>query len=291
MRILICSCLLLVLAAAVFGLDLEKRAYQMREDFGSAPLYDCTLNYYYYIPCPTYSWFWGFTGWDHGDIVGHWFDLHDFTMFYSGCPDYVACTPCNCYQLEQFRVLDFAGYGTIYPGLYEVQFDIYCSDEQGCPIGPPLWTSLPWVTAFGWNYIPVNGGAGISLCECVPPDPALLPRFLITATHVGADGGYPEWGSDNISGPVETACLLHDYGCCPALFPRPEVSHYPIIHSGYYGPGFLYCPPLWFCDGADETPDCSQYGFVELAWRVYVICSGPTGTDPSTWGNIKSMYR
>jgi hypothetical protein len=291
MRIVICVWMVLMLAAAAFGLDLETRAYQMREDFGSAPLYECTLNYYYYVPCPTYSWFWAFSGWEPGDIVGQWFDLHDFTMYYSGCPDYVTCTPCNCYQLEQFRVLDFAGYGTVYPGLFTVEYDVYCSDDLGCPIGPSLWNSGPWENGYAWNYILINGGLGISLCECVPPDPALLPRFLITATHVGADGSYPAWGSDNISTPFETACLLHDYGCCPMLFPRPEVSHYPIIHSGYYGPGFVYCPPQWFCDSADETPDCTQYGFIELAWRVYIICSGPTETEPSTWSEIKSMYR
>jgi hypothetical protein len=117
------------------------------------------------------------------------------------------------------------------------------------------------------------------------------PRILVTATHTGTDGIYPAWGMDNISTGIETACIMHEYGCCPALYPRPYVSHYRTIHSGFYGPAFMYCPPQWFCDGRDTTPDCDLYGFIELAWRVYMICSGPTATEPSTWGNIKSMYR
>ena len=84
---------------------------------------------------------------------------------------------------------------------------------------------------------------------------------------------------------------MHDEGCLPALYPRPYVSHYPTMHSGYYGQGFEICPPQWFKDGADTTPDGSQYGFVELAWRLYVVCGGPTETGTTTWGNIKSMYR
>ena len=63
------------------------------------------------------------------------------------------------------------------------------------------------------------------------------------------------------------------------------------MHSGYYGQGFRYCPPRWFKDGRDTTPDAIEYGYVELAWRIYLTCSGPSGVEPTTWGNIKSMYR
>ena len=31
---------------------LEKKAFMMREDFGAALLQGCTLQYYYYVPCP-----------------------------------------------------------------------------------------------------------------------------------------------------------------------------------------------------------------------------------------------
>jgi hypothetical protein len=63
------------------------------------------------------------------------------------------------------------------------------------------------------------------------------------------------------------------------------------MHSGYYGKELEYCPPVWFKDKNDTTPDGSEYGFIELAWTIYVICSGPTATQPAAWGSIKSMYR
>jgi hypothetical protein len=63
------------------------------------------------------------------------------------------------------------------------------------------------------------------------------------------------------------------------------------MHSGFYGQNFTYCPPQGLLDGRDTTPDGTQFGFVELAWRVYLLCTGPTAGEPATWGDIKSMYR
>lgn len=40
--------------------------------------------------------------------------------------------PSSATFLEGFRFLDFAGYGTVYPGLYTVTFDVYCADRDGC---------------------------------------------------------------------------------------------------------------------------------------------------------------
>ncbi|MGQ9811661.1 MAG: hypothetical protein ACUVQ7_10030 [bacterium] len=200
---------------------------------------------------------------------------------------YAACDPVNCMKLEQFRVLDFAGYGTMYPGLYTVRFDVYCADAQGCPIGGSLWNSGGIETRWGWNYIPVS--PPLEVCPCVI-SPNYAPRFLITATMIGSDATYPAWGMDNISTPIETGCQMHDYGCLTALYPRPYVSHYPTIHTGYYGPNFQYCPPLWFLDGRDDGTG-TLYGFIELAWRIYMICDGPTPTEESSWGSIKAMYR
>ena len=67
--------LVLLLATSAFGL--ESKAYQLREDFGTEPTYDGALQYYYYIPCPTYSWFWAFTGWAVGDMIGVCFTIGD----------------------------------------------------------------------------------------------------------------------------------------------------------------------------------------------------------------------
>ncbi|MFZ1948385.1 MAG: hypothetical protein WAW06_12620 [bacterium] len=286
MRLLIALALVITLAAAAYGL--EKRACQMREDFGAEPLADCYMNYYYYIPCPTHSWFWEFYGWTPGAIVGEFFTVGDPSMGRSGggCPPYTACDPYEDLMIDQLRVLDFAGYGTLYPGLFTVEFSVFCADPLGCPVGPTLWASgsLEMCTT-GWNYVGINRCFDMS---CFTEEWG-YPRFLVTARHIGRNPCYPKWGFDNISVPVELGCQMHDSGCCPAPYPRPAVSHYGTVHSGYYGVGFEFCPPQWILDGRDTTGD--TYGFVELAWRLYLIRSGITSRAPSTWGAIKSMYR
>jgi hypothetical protein len=278
--------LILLFALAFPSAAAERTEFKMRDDFGMEPLYDCFLNYYYYTPCPTYSWFWSFYNWDCGDVLGAWFQVGDMSMFTGE-----ACDPLECHTLEQIRVLDFAGYGTTH-GLFGVEFDIYCCDEYGCPVGPSLWNSGYMGTWFAWNYIPIDPPLSICGCSVNPGNPPSAPRILVTVTHVGPNScAYPQWGFDNISTGVEQNCEFHEYSCLPAMYPRPYNSHYPTMHSGYYGQGFEYCPPLWYQDGRDTTPDATLYGYIELAWRIYLVCSGPTQVEPTTWGNIKSMYR
>jgi hypothetical protein len=283
----------IILLSSGVSRALEAKAIQMREDFGNEPLYDCYLSYYYYIPCPTYAWFWIWTGWDPGDKIGAWFQVGDVSTGGGGCD------PTNCQRIDQFRVLDMAGYGCYspygshyYPGLFTQQFDIYCADENGCPVGPALWTSPPTETCLGWNYIAVSPPLSICRCATVPGPPQSAPRVLITATEVGTAGQYPAWATDNIATPVGRGCSMHDYGCLPALYPRPYSGLYAAMHSGFYGNGsFQYCPPQWFKDQRDSTPGGTRYGYVELAWRIYLTCSGPSATEPSTWGAIKAMYK
>jgi hypothetical protein len=276
----------LVAAIASPALALETAAYQLKEDFGVEVLYDNAIQYYYYVPCPTYSWFWAYSGWDRDEVIGCWFQVGDLST-----GGWEPGDPLNCHVIEQLRILDFAGYGTVRGGLFTVEFEIYCSDQYGCPIGPPIWNSGPYETHFAWNYIPVDPPLTICDCAVSPGPPPSGPRILVTATHTGPEGIYPSWGFDNISTPLEQGCALHDYGCLPALYPRPYVSHWPTMHSGFYGVDFRYCPPQGFTDGRDTTPDGSQFGFIELAWRIYLVCSGPTQVQPTSWGNIKSMYR
>jgi hypothetical protein len=284
--------LILVLVLATSALAWEKKAYQMKEDFGTEPLQTCDLQYYYFIPCPTYSWFWAFSGWSCGDVIGEVFYIGD-----APTGDRLYCDPYDCQEIYEFRVLDFAGYGTVYPGLFTVEFCIWCADPtdhnpKGHPFHSPLWCSGPWETHFGWNWIDLVPPICLTQC-CTESSPPGFPVFLITARHIGTSCQYPAWGADNISTALDQGCIMHDIGCMPALYPRPWVSHYPVIHSGYYGSSydFEYCPPLLFLDGRDTTPDGTQFGYVELAWTVWLNCHGPTATEPSTWGNIKSIYR
>jgi hypothetical protein len=283
MRLCIVLALVLLLASSAFGL--ERVAYQMREDFGTEPLYDCTLNYYYYIPCPTYSWFWAFSGFTTGEIVGMCFNIGD-----QGTGPVAPCDPATCHELEQIRILDFAGYGTVYPGLFTIMFDVFCAPEECCGPTHPfihLWNSGGLETGYAWNYFLVD--PPLCLTPCWSMDTF---SFVLTATHIGTDGAYPAWGMDNISSNLNGGCIMHDYGCLPAVYPRAWCGGLvPKVHGGYIGTYFFqYWPPLCFCDGADTTPDCTQFGCIELAWRIYLICAGPTATTPSTWGNIKSMY-
>jgi hypothetical protein len=270
-----------VVCLAVCAGAVEKQAFRFKEDFGTAPLTACNLQYYYYIPCPTYSWFWGFYDWQIGDIIGQFFTVGDSPTGVN-----TACDPEECHEMTGFSFLDFAGYGVIYPGLFTVEFEVYCSDAGGCPVGPAMWNSGPIETIWGWNDILVV--PPLVLTDCGPTG----PRCLLAAIHTGSDCTYPQWGFDNISGPLADAsgCSMHDIGCMPALYPRPFSSNYDDIHTGYYGVDFEFCPPYGFPDGIDTTQDGSLYGFVELAWKILLACNGP-GTEPGTWGKLKAMYR
>ncbi|MGD9402973.1 MAG: hypothetical protein PVF95_11980 [bacterium] len=268
--------------SAAAAAELQKQNYQIMEDYGGPSGYDCYMQYYYYIPCPTYSWFWGISS-EGRDTYGVFFKVGDVSMG-TGQP----CEEQLCFELIAFRVLDFAGYGTVYPGLYTVRFDVWCSDADGCPVGPPVWTDESYETAYGWNYVDLWG----NITDCATEyDPFAAARFLITATEVGSDAMYPAWGFDNVSDGYEAGCEMHDVSSYPALYPRPYTSHYETMHTGYYGYGFEYCPPLWVADGRDTTPACDEYGCIELAWRPYFYCYGPAQSEPTTWGTIKSMYR
>ncbi|HVP57891.1 MAG TPA: hypothetical protein VMU02_07310 [bacterium] len=271
----------------------QLKAFQMREDYGTAPLSDCYMNYYYYIPCPTNSWFWMFEFDWPGDMAGVFYTIGDPSMGSAGagCPPYVSCDPCGAHVLEQFRILDYAGYGTLYPGLFTVKFDVWCCDELGCPVGPSLWTSGPveFCNA-GWNYVQVTPQLCLTNCYTQLQGPTkCYPRFLITQTSIGTCCTYPAWGVDNISSPLKQRCAMHDVGCCPALYPRPLVSYYSRIHTGIYRwGGTRFCPPFWLMEPADTVGNV--LGYLELAWRVY-LKNIYTNTEPSTWGSIKSMYK
>jgi hypothetical protein len=288
MRLLILCVLALTIAPSAFGLECWEASTWWYVFEGHCWPPGGTLSYYYTIPRYSYhprepdlyrSWAWLYDGWEQGDIVGCWFQPGDPST--SGLDP---VDPEDCNHIEQIRVLDFAGYGQAYPGLFTVEFDIWPSDSEGCPTGPSLWSSGPVQTVEGWNFIEIVPPLCIGGCA----------RILVTAEHTGSQavwGDSPVWGFDNVSTPVLEGIELHDCGCLSALYPRPHVSHYSTMHSGYYGKNFAYCPPQWFRDCRDLTPDATHYGYVELQWSIVMQCLGPSKTEGVTWGAIKAMYR
>jgi hypothetical protein len=208
-KVKIVTVITLVLVLASAALAFEMKPYQIKEDFGTEPLYDCVLQYYYYIPCPTYSWFWAFAL-SIGDMIGVCFDIGD-----QGTGGWGACDPSLCQSLEPIRILDFAVYGTVYPGLFTIEFDAYWAHEPCCGPAQPfihLWNSGPLETSYGWNYFRVEPPLCLGPC-CLEYQPPSSPSIVITATHTGSEGTYPAWGLDNISTPLEAGCVMHDIGC------------------------------------------------------------------------------
>lgn len=285
----VCTMLTLALLLAAPALASDMKAYQMKEDYGTEPFEDCALQYYYYIPCPSYSWFWAFCL-DPGEIIGVCFNIGDQG---TGC--WGACDPSLCQTLRTIRVLDFGGYGTVYPGLFTIEFDVYCAPEPCCGSTDPfrhLWNSGPVETARGWNYFEVEPPLCLSQC-CLASQPSCEPSIVVTATHTGFEGTYPAWGLDNVCTPLEYGCIMHDIGCLPAEYPRGRCGWpCPSVHGGYLGTyPFQYWPPMPFCDGCDTSRDCTHMGCVEVAWRIYLGCEGPSAARTSTWSSIKAVYR
>ena len=264
------------------------REFDVRDDPGSTLQETCALQYFYYIPYEENvvgQW------WDPqepGDMIGVWFQIGDMSM-----GEFEPCDPLDCMTIEAFRVACTSS-GIIYCGRWNhFECDIYCADEDGCPVGPSLWSCGPEFPAPGlWNYFTLDVPLCVTDCCVDPGPPPSGPCVLITATNIDPVCNYPCWALDSAGEAVLLGCEMHDIGCLEALYPRPQNSHYSTMHSGYYGRGgFDHCPPLWFCDEEDTTPDCSQYGYSELMWTLYLGCHGPSSTEPVTWGALKSLYR
>lgn len=191
-------------------------------------------------------------------------------------------------------MLDLAGYGTLYPGLFTIELDAYCTDEARAP-AQHIWNSGPIETALGWNYFVIDPSIRLhTSCEGF----AQNPTIVVTMTFTGTEGTYPVVGFDNIGNAAEAGCVMHEYGCLPSYYPRGWVGgDNPRVHSGYVGRfAFEYWPPLALPDGMHPVSSPPEtFGYVEAAWRVYLGCYGPTkspaAVDPTSWGGIKSLYR
>jgi hypothetical protein len=261
-------------------------------DYGPEPSSrDCVLQYYYYIPCPTYSWFWAYSGWEPGDIIGAHFRIAD-----QGTGGFDPADPWGCCHLGWIGILDFAGYGTAYPGLFTIEMDVYCADDTPSPRSH-MWNSGSLETHFGWNYVEVEPPLYILPCWDYDRWPPAAPAIVVTMTSTGSEGIFPKLGFDNISTSIHVGCPLHDLGCLPAAYPRTRMGESDLsVHSGYIGKyPFQNWPPLPFPDGVHTGfRPFGWCGYVELAMQIgmpFWHMRSEKALYQTSWGAIKSLYR
>jgi hypothetical protein len=322
MKLWIALGLVLLLATSVFAV--EPKEYLMRPDFGTEQLGDYPCQFFYHIPISPEdlrSYYWAFSGWDCDTWMGQCFECWHQNTYGLDPMD-----PLLDHTVQAIEFLDFAGYGTLYPGLFTIELCMFCQDpvtknpvEDPPGWYTPLWCSGPIETHPGWNIFYLDPPVCVTDCCLDLGPPPAYPAVLMMAHLVGTDCAYPAFAWDNMSSPTLAGFAMHDIGCLPVHYPRPYVCYWDQMHSGYYGvhpfsccdeygnpvaipAPFPYCPPLNLVDPRDTTtcpgyfclPDGvvgQQYGFLELAWTIYLDRSGPTATEGTTWGNIKSMYR
>jgi hypothetical protein len=230
---------------------------------------ECHLRYYNI--CSGWLFSWG------GYCVT--FDLHD--PMYGTCFDLADC-PGRCRHLEDvwFACRAYVIWGT-------VDIEIYCADEDACPVGPPLAGIYGTDIPYGNPWIHLNFG-GLPLCPCEEQG---ADKFIVMITEPWAgwhDVPYSDVNSYNIYGGCETEwrCTGHSY-----------VYRNAIDYCQVYGvPG-----PLWE-HGAEYG--CTDYPTVPPCWTLptngfycewlidcYINCQGATATDRSSWSEVKRLYK
>ena len=289
-RTILALALVLVFATSAFAF--EAKMQKARKDIGVVPLGDCYLSYYYHCPEPGtgLAYYWYVNTWDENDIFGTCYNIGD--QGYGGDP---ACDPTLAQSLSRILFVEGSGAcGGAYPGANSCELDVYCAPEYCCgPTAPVvhLWNSGPYECNVGWNYLEIDPPLCLTDC-CLDPQPDCNPSIVVTITMTGYEHIYPEIAFDCPYAVALFGYPWHDIGCLPAVVPRgPCGGPAPAVHGGYIGSyPFQYWPPFPLCDFADSTPDCTQFGYIEWRCTIDLLHSGPTATETSTWGNIKSMY-
>jgi hypothetical protein len=139
--------------------------------------------------------------------------------------------------------------------------DVWVADAQGCPIGSPL-ASTVILPVLGWNKIDYQPTGGVQV-------PA---SFTFTYT-LGPGAGNPlAFASDHpAAGPTGPAA-------CGTCYPTTRTTQ-----SFYFGSSSSpLCPGSSFNDGL-----CNA----ELIWDAQLNCIPPISVEPSTWTEIKELYR
>ncbi len=270
------SCLLVIaLSTTAYAVPIhtaEKGTVPMRE---RAPEQEgCTISYYNF--CSGWVFYWS------GYCYGEWMTL-SYPPQYGTVFDLSDC-PGSCRHLmdcwwacKRFTVRAW------------VELEIFCANEYGCPIGPPLWGPYGFTPNISnpWQHFALGG---LPLCGCEETGPG---KFVIVITDQGY-GAHTSPYSDIESYNINAGCQP-DWDCTGHSYSyRCAVSYCDV----YGAPGPMWVSGPYGCDNVPFIPpgchDYYGYGagmFTEFLFDVYIACQGPTATETDSWSEIKSLYR
>ncbi len=277
-KILLSTILILAFAVTSYAIPVTTAEYGNVTEKNYSPAQDvCYLGYYNF--CSGWVWYW--SGYCYGTFtdqelvqIGTCFDLAD-------CP-------------EDCRHLDYSYWGCKrYTSYGYADIEIYCADDNCCPIGQPLAgiygynvdVTTPW-QLFLWD--------GLELCPCDAPPGTGTGNFIQMVTAPGAMYAHFTYYSDINSYNIDAGCATA-WKCAGHSYCYTNVVNYcdtygtpgPLWVSGY-GYGCTNFPAV--------PPGCHDYFyptgyFTDLLMDAYISCLGATATDDASWSQIKALYK
>ena len=273
---------ILILAFAVTAYAVPVRTNVQNVDKAYSPAQEqCVLAYYNMCS----GWLWGWVGYCYGGfstapLAPQWgvvFDLTDCTY--------------DCRHLDTIWLATVAltAYGN-------VDCEIFCADENNCPIGAPLGGVYGVVPDPAQRWHPFAFGE-LELCECLELEPHGISdtgKFCAIMTDNGF-GQHMYILSENPAEDILAGCWVDncDHG---HSFVWRNVVDYCAIY-GEPGPMWQYGEAYGCTEYPLVPPGCHNYGgyvtgtFLEIQMDAYIACLGPTATEDASWSQIKSLYR
>jgi len=263
--------LVLAVAAATAGPVLQ---YCEVPERGSVERQDEYLLGYYNLCSGFGTWLWGWDGYCQASFLR-------YPPQYGTCFD-LADSPGECRHLE-----DVWWVGRSFYHYDTVDVEIFCADENACPVGAPLAGIYDCSVVYhspSWHRFDFGG---LPLCGC----DAGAGRFIVMISHNGEE---TESFSDANHKNIEAGCE-YEWRCSGHSYVyRSYVSYCDV----YGEPGPLWIAgPDYGCTNVPAVPpgchdhDYSTGYYTEWLIDCYVSCNGPTRTEPTSWSEVKSLYR